>query len=316
LIAMIEAVNLYVILRKVYFGVFTLVFIMGCSPVTEYVHAEIPTTNAKESLPTESYPGSVPSRNTQPATPQYLFGVLNDAGYHYEDEWEHGVRATNLELHWDNYEPHEGVFDSQYINRQRQNMADLKSQGWYVQLVPGFHYVPEWVFTNYPDMYPINQYGEIYNPDPFLENDRRVINAPFNPQARALIARYLEHLLTESFPQDDPAYRFDSIRIGGGPQGELRYPTRFWNDQTNSYWAFDQVLKILQYPGYPKRLSVGVQGSIQILDRWDVGSSSSIQDSKIHIRIIQFSDGHRTTRLLPGSIMNPRILETPRLRSA
>jgi beta-galactosidase GanA len=114
---------------------------------------------------------------------------------------DHGVRATNLELHWDKYEISEGVFDWDYINHQRDTMVFLRSHGWYVQLVPGYHYVPEWVFLDHPDFYLTNQYGEIYNPDPNQDNDLQATNAPFNPQARALIANYLEHLLTVGFPE-------------------------------------------------------------------------------------------------------------------
>jgi hypothetical protein len=243
-----------VIIRKILMINFMLVFMMGCSPLSESVYAITDTLDTPESerlsvpsdtagipqrIPTACCDQDLPLETEEPARTQYLFGVLNDDGLHYEDEWQHGVRATNLELHWDRYEPSEGDFDWQYINHLRQIMVFLKTQGWYVQLVPGYHYIPEWVFAQHPDFYLINQYGEVYHPDPLLENDKKAMNTPFNPQARALVANYLEHLLTVSFPQDDPDYRFDSIRIGGGLQGELRYPPKDWNGHTNSYWAFD-----------------------------------------------------------------------------
>ena len=69
----------------------------------------------------------------------------------------------------------------------QQILASLKSQGWYVQLVPGYHYVPEWVFETYPNVQYVNQYGDAYSPEP---GSFRVINAPFNPQAQNLIAGY------------------------------------------------------------------------------------------------------------------------------
>jgi hypothetical protein len=162
----------------------------------------------------------------------YLFGVINDEGLHYADEWKRGVRATTLELQWKRYEPQEGVFDVEYIGFMQQRLAQLKSKGWFVQLVPGYQYVPDWVFTNYPDMRYVNQYGDQYNP---ARSSFRVINAPFNPKARALIAGYIERLFQDFDPAD-----FDSVRVGGGVQGELRYPPPEWNGHSNSYWAFDR----------------------------------------------------------------------------
>lgn len=186
-------------------------------------------------------PACSPQAYTQPgglggATPgtPFLFGVVNDDGHHFADEWARGVRATTFELQWRRYEPQEGVYDTAYINSMQQRLAQLKAQGWYVQLVPGYQYVPDWVFANYPDTYYVNQFGDRYDPDPQAEASARVINAPFNAQARALIAGYLARV----FQDFDPA-SFDSVRVGGGIQGELRYPPPAWNGHANSYWAFD-----------------------------------------------------------------------------
>ncbi len=166
--------------------------------------------------------------------PSFLFGVVNDDGRYYADEWQRGVRATTFELQWKRYEPQAGVYDTDYIDAMRQLLAQLKAQGWYIQLVPGYQYVPDWVFANHPDVYYVNQYGERYDPDPLSEGSYRVINAPFNAQARTLIAGYISRIFADFNPAD-----FDSVRVGGGVQGELRYPPPTWNGHTNSYWAFD-----------------------------------------------------------------------------
>ena len=164
----------------------------------------------------------------------YLFGIINDDGSHYAGEWARGVRATTFELHWELYEVQEGVYDTDYISSRKQKLAQLEAQGWTVQLVPGYHYVPGWVFSNYPDSYYVNQYGEEYDPDPLTQSSHRIINAPFNPQARALIAAYIARIFQDFDPAD-----FESVRVGGGIQGELRYPPPDWNGHANSYWAFD-----------------------------------------------------------------------------
>jgi hypothetical protein len=172
------------------------------------------------------------------STSRYLFGVINDDGLHYANQWARGVRATTFEFQWKLYEPQEGIYDQSYINHMKQILTDLKNQGWYVQMIPGFHYAPNWLFANYPNVYFVNQYGEQYNPNPVTRGDFRAINAPFNPQARALVAGYLQRIF-QDFDQNNPSLRFDSVRVGGGVQGEMRYPPETWNGHTNAYWAFD-----------------------------------------------------------------------------
>jgi hypothetical protein len=180
-----------------------------------------------------------------PAQPpqDFLFGVINDNGDHYDDEWNRGIRATTFELQWRLYEPQEGVYDTTYISHMQQKLASLQSQGWYVQLVPGFQYVPDWVFANYPNMRFVNQYGEPYIP---ADGSFRVTNAPFNPQARALIAGYLARIF-----QDFDASAFHSVRVGGSVQGELRYPPPDWNGHSNSFWAFDSHAQDPAVSGIP-----------------------------------------------------------------
>lgn len=190
-------------------------------------------------IPTPSHPANPP-----------LFGVINDEGNHYNDLWNRGVRATTFEFQWKRYEPQEGVYDSSYISHMQGVLTQLNNQGWNIQLIPGFHYTPDWVFNNYPGMQYINQYGQAFNPDPITAGDFRVINAIFNPQARSLIQTYLARIF-QDFDQSNPAYQFDSVRIGGGVQGELRYPPANWDGKTNSFWAFDAAAQDTNRSGIP-----------------------------------------------------------------
>lgn len=170
--------------------------------------------------------------------PDFLFGVINNDGHHYADEWQNGMRATTFEFQWRLYEPQEGVFDADYIQHMKDILSALNAQGWFIQMIPGIQYTPQWVYDNYPDMYYVNQYGESYKPDPISQGSFQVINTPFNPQARLLITTYFNRIF-QDFDQTDPSLQFDSVRVGGGVQGELRYPPADWNGHTNSYWAFD-----------------------------------------------------------------------------
>ena len=182
----------------------------------------------------------------------YLFGVVNDQGQHYEDLWQRGLRAVTFELQWKLYEPQEGLYDQTYIDHMKGLLRSLNERGWFVQLVPGIHYAPMWVFTNYPDSYYVNQFGDKYDPDPLTQGDFRVINAPFNPQARTLISGYLAKIF-QDFDQSDQLLQFDSIRVGAGPQGELRYPPAQWNGKSNSYWAFDAFAQSSAASGIPQQ---------------------------------------------------------------
>jgi hypothetical protein len=196
-------------------------------PLPEFVPADMKRQEQHPLDPVAAQPALSPDG-------PILFGVINDREQHYADEWQRGVRATVLELHWKFYEPQQGVYDQAYIRAKQARLAQLKVEGWYVQLVPGYQYVPDWVFARYPDTYYVNQYGQPYAPDPTSAAAFRVINAPFNPGARSLIAGYLARVFQDFDPAD-----FDAVRIGGGVLGELRYPPPEWGGHTNSYWAFD-----------------------------------------------------------------------------
>jgi hypothetical protein len=187
-----------------------------------------------------------PAKNPHPSDPPVLFGVINDDEQHYDDEWKQGIRATVLELHWKYYEPQEGMYDESYIRAKQARLAELRAKGWYVQLIPGYQYVPDWVFDHYPDTYYVNQYSERYAPDPSSAAAFRVVNAPFNPRAMALIAGYLDRVF-----QDFPPENFDAVRIGGGVIGELRYPPPVWGGHTNCYWAFDASAQNPDVSGIP-----------------------------------------------------------------
>jgi hypothetical protein len=213
--------------------------------------------------------------------PRYLFGVISDQGQHDVDMWARGVRATTLELHWKLYEPQPGVYDLGYIHAKQERLVQLKAQGWYVQLVPGYQYVPEWVFTNYPNMHYVNQYGERYEP---TRNSFRVINAPFNPEARALIAGYIARVF-----QDFPASNFDSVRVGGSVQGELRYPPQSWNGHNNSYWAFDAHAQNAQESAIPQEVvgwRPGIDRNPGSIDRGQLLVNSGFEETHPYLSLL------------------------------
>jgi hypothetical protein len=221
----------------------------------------------------------------------YLFGVVNDQGQHYGDLWQRGVTATTFELQWKLYEPQQGVYDQSYIDHMKDLLRSLKQQGWIIQLIPGFHYAPDWVYSYNPDIYYVNQYGDKYDPDPITQGDYRVINAPFNPQAQSLIAGYLSRIF-EDFDQTDLTLRFDSVRVGGGPQGELRYPPSEWNGITNSYWAFDKYAQDATLSGIPTQVigwRPGIDENPGSIDRGQLLVNPGFEDQHDYYNLLGWS---------------------------
>jgi len=234
------------------------------------------------------------------AQPPYLFGVINDDGLHYADEWARGVRATTFELHWDLYEPQEGVYDMTYVHQMTTTLAALKAQGWYVQLIPGIQYTPNWVYTNYPDMMYVNQYGEAYTPT-LAPGSHHVINAPFNPQARALIAGYFARIFQDFNPAD-----FDAVRVGGGVQGELRYPPPDWNGHTNAYWAFDAHAQTPADSGIPAEVigwRPGLDANPGTIGRGQLLINANFEQTHPYFPVPGWSPDEEVTALL--STANP-----------
>jgi hypothetical protein len=235
----------------------------------------------------------------------YIFGVVNDTGQNFDDLWARGVRATTFEFQWKKYEPQEGVFDQAYIDHMKQLLIGLKTQGWYIQMIPGYHYTPDWVFANYPNMFFVDQYGESYNPDPITQGDYRVTNALFNPQARSLITSYLARIF-QDFNQNDPLLRFDAVRVGGVVQGELRYPPSNWNGHTNAFWAFDafaQDPNVSNIPAEVKGWRPGVDPNPGSVGRGQLIVNPGFELSNSYIPILGWSpDDEVTSRLVSTSV--------------
>jgi hypothetical protein len=118
-----------------------------------------------------------------------------------------------------------------------------------------------------------------------------VINAPFNPQARALIARYIARIFAD-FDQSDPGLRFDSVRVGGGVQGELRYPPAEWNGHANSYWAFDVYAQDPTLSGIPSTVigwRPGIDANPGTTGRGQLIVNPGFEDSRTHYPVLAWS---------------------------
>jgi len=190
-----------------------------------------PPTRTATPLPTFTPlpPTPTPTPYSPPPTGHYLFGVVNDQGYHYSDERQRGIDVTLMPLQWRMYEPQPGEYNQVYVSFVQLELDWLRSAGWKIILDPGYQYAPDWVFNSCPDGHYVNQAGDQYKPD----SGPQPANGVFDLCVRRLISSYLSKVFS------DLGTDFYGVRIGGGPDGYLQYPPADYNGHGNSYWAYD-----------------------------------------------------------------------------
>jgi hypothetical protein len=82
-----------------------------------------------------------------------LFGVIGSYiaqdTSHLEDAYGRGIRVWRICIPWDLYEPMEGFFDREYIQKTRDYIAAIREAGLKVEVQLSFQNPPSWVFA-YP----------------------------------------------------------------------------------------------------------------------------------------------------------------------
>jgi hypothetical protein len=163
-----------------------------------------------------------------PPTP--WFGVLQGSGRYLAQEANAGITVLTLELAWDKYEPGRDSFDMSYIAAQKAKLRAFCDAGFSVVLAPGLNHPPDWVFALDQNTYYVNQYGDRYAPD---RPGSKVANGVFDPAVRATQEAYVARL------RADLCDCFYAIRVGGGQDGEVMYPSSDYNGHPNSFWGYD-----------------------------------------------------------------------------
>jgi len=161
-----------------------------------------------------------------------VLGVLNATGNYYPQERAVGVGAVTITAGWDNAEPSQGTFSTSYIAGVRAKVAAAKAAGMGVVLEPGLQYPPAWVFALPGGTRFVNQYGDVFTGS--TPSGQNVANGVTDLSVRAAQGTYLNWLGAQFAPGT-----FLAVRQGGGPLGELHYPSPNYNGHTNCYWAYD-----------------------------------------------------------------------------
>ncbi|TMC46991.1 MAG: hypothetical protein E6J20_20355 [Chloroflexi bacterium] len=157
------------------------------------------------------------------------FGIVGVDGTHLAAERAAGVSTLLFEIRWSDYEPQQGIVDQAYLSAARSRLAAMRQAGFRVVLEAGLASTPTWVFALDGNTRFVNQYGDVYHGlsagDP--------ANGVFDSSVRSAQAGYIAQLA------HDFGDVFDTIRVGGLEDDELRYPGPSYNGHSNSYWSFD-----------------------------------------------------------------------------
>ena len=159
-------------------------------------------------------------------------GILGVTGHYLTRERASGIAAVTLSVSWSQAEPGPDTFSSYYLASIRQRIAAALGDGFEVVLDPGLQYPPNWVFALPGGTRFVNQFGDRFGGPPASGDD--VANAVTDPAVRQAQAVYLAWLGGHV-----PAHTLAAVREGGGPLGELRYPSPDVDGHTDSYWAYD-----------------------------------------------------------------------------
>jgi hypothetical protein len=161
-----------------------------------------------------------------------LIGIVEPQGAAYGTVRAVGAQLVTVPVGWDLAEPAEGHFDGAYIRSVARQVAAARAAGLSVVLDLGIQYAPGWVMHLDASSQFIDQYGDRFGGSRASGDD--VPNGVTDGDVRTRLERYLGWL---AFALD--RYHFYAVRVGGGPDGELRYPPASYDRHTDCFWAFD-----------------------------------------------------------------------------
>jgi hypothetical protein len=211
---------------------------------------------------------------------------------------------------WSVIEPAAGSFSLPAVSRLQNSIDDALAAGLSPSLDIGVQYAPAWIFgvgggTRFRD-----QYGDIFSGPAGSGND--IPNAVTDLNVRWRLGAYIAFL-------GQHLHGLGSVRLGGGPDNELRYPSGTSGSRADAFWFYDASSQAL----LPARTRGWVPGT------GTVGQATSFLDSYDHAMAgygvwlarqgeVDFSSTTKIELLLPGWGERPTdvpVAETQLLRS-
>ncbi len=148
----------------------------------------------------------------------------------YASLYSSGFREAVIVASWAEIEPSDRYFSPSAIAAFQTQINDARAAGLSVSLDIGVQYAPSWVFDLPGGTRYVDQYGDQFGGAAASGDD--VPNAMTDLYVRHAMARYLRHL-------GKSLTGIASVRIGGGPDNELRYPAGTKGSQPNAFWFYD-----------------------------------------------------------------------------
>ncbi len=172
------------------------------------------------------------SAMSSPTESTPILGLLQATVPDYAEDRVAGVESVTVSVGWDDAEPAQGSFSSSYMSSIQSEVAVARADGLGVVLDPGLQYPPTWALSLPGGTQFVDQYGDVYSGAASSGDD--VVNAVTDMAVRSAEGSYLSWLGSQIAPGEIIA-----VRQGGGPLGELRYPSGEYGSHTDSYWAYD-----------------------------------------------------------------------------
>jgi hypothetical protein len=142
-----------------------------------------------------------------------------------------GYGSVVVSTTWSTIEPSKGVFSTRVVDQLQQQINGIAASGLAPSLDVGDQSAPPWIYslpggTRFED-----QYGDIFGGSRLSGND--VANAVTDSAVRNALGTYLAYLGSH-------LHGLAAVRLGGGPDNELRYPTGSNGSQSNAFWFYDK----------------------------------------------------------------------------
>lgn len=190
--------------------------------------------NEAAALPPGPLPRGLLAPPTVPLTGRKLpgLGLLGATSANFAAERAAGIEFVTVAAGWDLAEPSLGVFSTAYIASVKAKVSEARQLGLQVVLDPGVQYSPAWVFNLPGGTRFVDQYGDVFTGAQASGDD--VANAVTDLAVRSAESAYLQWLGSEIAGRELAA-----VRVGGGPDNELRYPSGAYHGHTDCFWAYD-----------------------------------------------------------------------------
>jgi hypothetical protein len=141
-----------------------------------------------------------------------------------------GFREVVIAASWSEIEPSNGSYSTNAISALQSQINSANNAGLLVSLDIGTQYAPSWVFslpggTSFKD-----QDSDSFGGNAGSGND--VANAMTDTAVRSVMGAYLSYL-------GNHLSGIASVRLGGGPGNELRFPSGTAGSRGNAFWFYD-----------------------------------------------------------------------------